>query len=76
MYMTIAETADYLQISPDIIEKLILNQKIRALHDGEQYLIYKNQFDSHLEQMEKYKDMLAEWLAEPIPEDWDAKDED
>ncbi len=74
--MTIEETAEYLQVSPKIIEKLILRQKIRALHDGEQYLIYKDQFDTHLDQMEKYKMMLAEWLAEPIPEDWDAKDED
>ncbi len=74
--MTIEETADYLQLSPKLIEKLILQQKIRALHDGEQYLIYKNQFDTHLDQMEKYKKLLAEWLEEPIPEDWDAKDED
>lgn len=76
MYMTIEETAEYLQLPETMIKKLILQKRIRALYDGETYLIYKEQFNTHLEQLEKYKKQLEEWQNEPIPEDWDAKDED
>lgn len=55
---------------------MILHNKIRAVFDGEQYLIYKDQFNTHLEQMEKLKKQLEEWYNEPIPEDLDVKDED
>ncbi|MEK4874530.1 hypothetical protein N1I87_07440 [Bacillus sp. FSL W8-0102] len=37
---------------------------------------YKDQFNTHLEQMEKLKKQLEEWYNEPIPEDLDVKDED
>ncbi|MBL5771733.1 excisionase family DNA-binding protein [Heyndrickxia sporothermodurans] len=76
MYLTIKETADYLSMSEAAIEKLILQGKIRFVHDGEQYLIYKDQFKTHLEQMEKYKKLVEDWNSEPIPEDPDIKDED
>ncbi|PLT30767.1 excisionase family DNA-binding protein [Peribacillus deserti] len=76
MYLTIKETADYLAMPENYIESLVLQKKIRALHDGEQYLINKDQFSTHLEQLEKYKSLFAEWLNEPIPEDMDVKDED
>ncbi|MGQ0513646.1 hypothetical protein ACT453_09160, partial [Bacillus sp. D-CC] len=33
-------------------------------------------FNTHLEQMEKYKQLVEEILNEPIPEDMDVKDED
>ncbi|KYC84127.1 MULTISPECIES: excisionase family DNA-binding protein [Heyndrickxia] len=76
MYLTLKETADYLSMSEAAIEKLILQGKIRFVHDGEQYLIYKDQFKTHLEQMEKYKKLVEDWNSEPIPEDPDIKDED
>jgi excisionase family DNA binding protein len=76
MYFTIKETAEYLSLPEEYIERLIQEKKIRALYDGDQHLINKDQFDTHLEQMEKYKELVAEYLNEPIPEDWDAKDED
>lgn len=76
MYFTIKETAEYLALPESYVESLVLQGKIRALHDGEQYLINKEQFNTHLEQMEKYKEQLEEELNEPIPEDWDVKDED
>ena len=76
MYLSIEETAEYLQLPAAFIESLIQHGKIRALHDGENYLINKEQFNNHLEQMEKYKRELAEWQAEPLPEDIDIKDED
>jgi excisionase family DNA binding protein len=76
LYLTIKEAAEYLSLSESYIESLIRQKRIRAIHDGEQYLINKEQFNTHLEQMEKYKKLVEEILNEPIPEDLDVKDED
>ncbi|SEM97882.1 DNA binding domain-containing protein, excisionase family [Mesobacillus persicus] len=76
MYMTIKETAGYLSIPEQQIESLIRLKRIRAIYDGDQYLIYKDQFATHLRQVEKYKKLAEELLNEPIPEDFDVKDED
>jgi excisionase family DNA binding protein len=76
MYLTIKETAELLSFDEAYIEKLIQQKKIRAVYDGEQYLIYKEQFNHHLEQVEKAKILLAELNNEPLPEDIDVKDED
>lgn len=76
MYLTIEETAVYLDVSESVVESLILQKRIRALYDGEQYLIYKEQFNTHFEQMERYKMLIEEMMNEPIPEDIDVKDED
>ncbi|KMY48840.1 excisionase family DNA-binding protein [Peribacillus loiseleuriae] len=76
MYLTIKETAEYLSMPESYIESLILQNKIRTVHDGEQYLIYKDQFKTHFEQVETYKKQLEDILSEPIPEDLDIKDED
>ncbi|MEH7612698.1 excisionase family DNA-binding protein [Gottfriedia acidiceleris] len=76
MYLTIKETAEYLDLDESYVHQLIQERKIRAVHDGEQYLIYKEQFNNHLEQMEKAKKMIADYYNEPIPEDLDVKDED
>jgi excisionase family DNA binding protein len=76
MYLTIKEASDYLSMSEEAIEKLIQQKRIRAIFDGEQYLLYKDQFNTHLTQMEKYKLLIEEVLSEPIPEDIDVKDED
>ncbi|MCU5378212.1 helix-turn-helix domain-containing protein [Bacillus cereus] len=76
LYITVEEAAEYLNLPKSYIEELIQNKKIRALFDGEQYLLNKEQFNTHLEQMEKYKQLVEEILNEPIPEDMDVKDED
>jgi len=76
MYLTIKETAEFLSLPEDYIESLVQHSRIRAIHDGEQYLINKDQFSTHLEQMEKYREQIQEYLNEPIPEDPDVKDED
>jgi excisionase family DNA binding protein len=76
LYMTIEETAEYLAVPEEAVKSLIQKKKIRALFDGEQYLIYKEQFATHLKQVEKYKQLLEEYLNEPIPESIDVKDED
>lgn len=76
MYLTIKETAEYLDLPEDYITSLIRQNKIRTVHDGGQYLINRNQFDNHFNEMEKYRAMIQEYLNEPIPEDPDVKDED
>lgn len=76
MYLTIKETADYLSLPEELVKGLVLQKKIRTLYDGEQHLIYKDQFQSHIEQVEKYKMLYDEYMKEPIPEDIDVKDED
>ncbi|MDM5227625.1 excisionase family DNA-binding protein [Cytobacillus sp. NJ13] len=76
MYLTIKETAEYLSYPESYVESLIQQKKIRAIYNGEQYLIYKEQFNAHLKQVEKYRELVEEILNEPIPEDRDIKDED
>jgi len=76
MYLTIEETAEYLSLDVAYIKQLIQSKKIRAVHDGEQFLIYKEQFNNHLDQVDKMKKMIADYYNEPIPEDPDIKDED
>ncbi|HDR7793242.1 hypothetical protein CN907_01730 [Bacillus anthracis] len=76
LYITVEEAAEYLNLPKSYIEELVQQKKVRALFDGEQYLLNKEQFNTHLEQMEKYKQLVEEILNEPIPEDMDVKDED
>ncbi|GAA0417487.1 excisionase family DNA-binding protein [Virgibacillus sp. AGTR] len=76
MYLTIPETAEFLSMEETKINALVLQGRIRAVHDGEQFLINKEQFHTHLEQVEKYRKMILDYLNEPIPEDIDVKDED
>ncbi|MEH7441138.1 excisionase family DNA-binding protein [Bacillus sp. JJ1122] len=76
MYITVKEASEYLSMPEPQIEKMIFQRKIRAIHDGNQYLIYKEQFNTHMEQVEKYKKLVEEILNEPVPEDIDIKDED
>ncbi|WP_017754139.1 helix-turn-helix domain-containing protein [Calidifontibacillus oryziterrae] len=76
MYVTIKEAAQYLNMKESTIQALIQQKRIRAIFDGQQYLINKEQFNTHMEQMEQYKKLVEEILNEPIPEDLDIKDED
>lgn len=76
MYLTIEETAEYLNLSISDIERLIREKQIRTLSDGETLLIYNEQFNLFIKEMEKSKKELEDYLAEPIPEDIDIKDED
>lgn len=76
MYLTVKETAEFLSYPESYIENLIQQKRIRAIYDGEQFLINKEQFNTHIRQIEKYKELVEEILNEPIPEDLDIKDED
>jgi len=76
LYLTVKEASEFLSLPEALIQKLILQGKIRAIHDGKDYLLSKEQFNTHLRQMEKYKELVQEYYNEPIPEDLDIKDED
>ncbi|MGX7419628.1 excisionase family DNA-binding protein [Carnobacterium gallinarum] len=76
MYLTIEETADYLAIPTNEVLRFIRERQIRTVTDGENILIYKEQFNLFMKEMERYKKELEDYLSEPIPEDIDIKDED
>ena len=76
MYLSVKETAELLAISEIKVKNLILQNQIRAIFDGMDYLINKEQFNTHFKQVEKYKKLVEEVWNEPIPEDLDIKDED
>ncbi|MBM7587668.1 excisionase family DNA binding protein [Bacillus pakistanensis] len=76
MYITIKEAAEYLTLPEAYIQELIQEKKIRAIFDGDQYLVNKDHFKNYQDELEKYKIQLEEWRNEPLPEDPDVKDED
>ncbi len=76
MYMTVPETAAFLSMPEEQVTRYVLEGRIRAVHDGEQYLINTSQFETHFLQLEQVKQELEEWRNTPIPDDIDIKDED
>lgn len=76
MYMTVPETAAFLSMPEEQVTRYVLEGRIRAVHDGEQYLVNTSQFDTHFQQLELAKQALEEWQMTPIPDDVDIKDED
>ncbi|RKJ33871.1 DNA-binding protein, partial [Butyricicoccus sp. 1XD8-22] len=54
----------------------IYEGRIKAVHDGEQFLVNSAQFDTYHEQLERIKEEIEIWRNTPIPEDPDVKDED
>lgn len=76
MYLTIKETATYLSMKESTIHSFVVQGRIRAVHDGKQFMINKEQFTTHLKEVVKYKKQIRAYLNEPLPEDIDVKDED
>ncbi|WP_316571610.1 excisionase family DNA-binding protein [Neobacillus sp. YIM B06451] len=76
MYLTIKETAEYLSLPEHYIRELVAQKRIRAVFDGEQYVINSEQFKNHFDHVELAKKLIEEWRNEPLPEDPDVKDED
>lgn len=76
MYKTVAETAVLLSMPEEQIKRYVAEGRIKAVHDGEQYMVNTSQFDTHFQQLEQAKQELEEWKNTPIPEDFDVKDED
>ncbi|OIJ10441.1 hypothetical protein BKP37_18050 [Anaerobacillus alkalilacustris] len=76
MYVTVKELADYLHLSPDYVFQQIKVGNIRAVHDGEQYLVNKEHFKKTLENIEKQMRLWKEEQLQELPTDIDVKDED
>ncbi|MGO1060664.1 helix-turn-helix domain-containing protein [Planococcus sp. FY231025] len=76
MYMTVPETAAFLSMPEEQVTRYVLEGRIRAVHDGDQYLVNTSQFETHFQQLELAKQALEEWQMTPIPDDVDIKDED
>ncbi len=76
MYITIEELAEYLYLSQDYIIQQIKLGNIRAVHDGQQYLVNKAQFNNTREKIEKEILLWKEEQLQELPPDIDVKDED
>ncbi|PBB05121.1 MULTISPECIES: excisionase family DNA-binding protein [Salimicrobium] len=76
MYRTIEETARYLELPEDYVYSCIVSGKIRAVHDGEQFLVNADQFNLYWEQLEQYQQQIQQFLSEPVPADPVINDED
>ena len=76
MYKTVEDTAVDLGMPQSQVLQYIYNGQIRAVFDGEQFLINSAQFDTYHEQLARLKEEIEIWKNTPIPEDIDVKDED
>ena len=76
MYKTVEETAKDLSMPVEQVMRYIHNGRIRAVHDGTQFLVNSAQFNTYHEQLERLKEEIDIWRNTPIPEDIDVKDED
>ncbi|MDQ0207896.1 excisionase family DNA-binding protein [Alkalicoccobacillus murimartini] len=76
MYISIEELASYLNLPVEYIKQQLALGNIKAFQNGEEYVFNKNDFSWHKEQLELKRKIAEAEMNEPIPEDWDAKDED
>lgn len=76
MYLTIEQTAEYLDLPVSEIIRLMREKQIRYLKVDEEIFIYREQFNLFLEEIKKQKQARDEYLETPLPEDPDIKDED
>ncbi|MDE1548895.1 helix-turn-helix domain-containing protein [Jeotgalibaca caeni] len=76
MYLTIEETAEYLEVPVHEVHRWIRERQVRTVQVDGQTLLYKEQFNLFLKERKKQKAALEEYLNTPIPEDVDIKDED
>ena len=76
MYKTVEDTAVDLGMPQSQVLQYIYNGQIRAVFDGEQFLINSAQFDTYHEQLARIKEEFEIWKNTPIPDDMDVKDED
>ena len=76
MYLTIEETAVYLSMPIHQVRDYVLEGRIKAVHDGDQFLINQAQLERHLDQVEEMKRKIDECRNKPILEEIDVKDED
>lgn len=76
MYKSVEETARDIGMPEHQILKYIYAGRIKAVPDGDDYLINSAQFDTYHLHLERIKEEIEIWKNTPIPEDIDVKDED
>lgn len=76
MYKSVAQTAQDLNMPEEQVMRYIYDGRIKAVHDGEQFLVNSGQFVTFHEQIERIKEEIEIWRNTPIPDDIDVKDED
>ncbi|WMM31376.1 excisionase family DNA-binding protein [Shouchella clausii] len=76
MYISLQELASYLGVTQSYLMEQAHLGNIRGVYDGETWLFNKTQFEKLKEQLEKRHRQYMKEEEEPIPDDWDAHDED
>ncbi|MGY3725646.1 hypothetical protein SAMN05421767_10659 [Granulicatella balaenopterae] len=76
MYLSIEDTAAYLEVDPRLIERFMREHQITWLVVDDEVLINTNQFEFFIKERQKALEEYQRYLDEPIPEDIDIKDED
>ena len=76
MFKNLEETAKDLGMPEHQILQYIYSGRIKAIPEGNDFLINSQQFDLYHEQLERIKEEIEIWRNTPIPEDIDVKDED
>lgn len=76
MYVPVKEIAEYLHLTPDYVFQQIKVGNIRAVHDGKQFMVNKEQFVKTLEKIENELLLWREEQLQAVPPDIDVKDED
>lgn len=76
MYLTVEETAEYLDVSVSEIYRLIREKQVRFLTVDDEIMLYQEQFNLFIKERERQLLAYQEYLNTPIPEDKDIKDED
>ncbi|WP_232697716.1 DNA-binding protein [Brevibacillus daliensis] len=76
MYLNVAETAAYLELPEWYIREKIADGQIRAVHNGEEYFMNRDQFTHTLDELKRLREFEDIEKFEPVPESYDYKDED
>jgi len=76
MYLTVEQTAEYLEVPVSEIYRLIRENQVRYLAIDGEVMLYQEQFNLFLKERERQLVIYEEYLNTPIPEDKDIKDED
>lgn len=76
MYLTIEETASYLDVSINDVLRWIHDRQVRFVSVDDVILLNQDQFDFFLKQREKAIKEYQTFLDTPLPDDIDIKDED
>lgn len=76
MYLTVEQTAEYLEVPVSEIYRLIRENQVRFLVIDGEVMLYQEQFNLFLKERERQLVIYEEYLNTPIPEDKDIKDED